>query len=146
MVMEASPAAALEVIESQLILELLVIALDAPAQLGEMHEGGEGRRRRQGREPILGGFRLPARPFDEQPLLGPGRGTPLIAVGRPHPDPGEARAQGAPRSLAPRHPPPRRRRHGAGQLLEVLWEVRRRAPPVYGRGMKPVTFLPAIIF
>src|SRR5215813_2052015 len=43
MVMEASPAAALEVIESQLILELLVIALEAPAQLGEMHEGGEGR-------------------------------------------------------------------------------------------------------
>src|SRR5262249_54269856 len=99
MVVEASPAAALEVIEPQLILELLVISLDAPAQFGEMHEGGEGRRPRQGREPILGGGRRAAWPLDEQPLLGPRRGAPLIAVGRPHPDPGEARAQGAPRSL-----------------------------------------------
>ena len=41
MVVEASPAAALVVTEADLLLELLVVALDAPAQLGLVDEVGE---------------------------------------------------------------------------------------------------------
>src|SRR3989442_11061167 len=67
MVMKATPPAPLEVIEPQLILEFLIIALDAPAQFGEAHELGDRRRRRQSREPILRGLGGAARPLDQQP-------------------------------------------------------------------------------
>jgi hypothetical protein len=51
MMMEAAPAAASEMVQPELVFELLVVALDPPAQLGEVDEIGEGRRCRQGREP-----------------------------------------------------------------------------------------------
>jgi hypothetical protein len=35
---EASPCSAFEVIEADLLLELLIVALDAPAKFGEPHE------------------------------------------------------------------------------------------------------------
>ncbi len=38
---EASPAAAFVVTEADLLLELLVISLDAPAQFGQVDEVGE---------------------------------------------------------------------------------------------------------
>jgi hypothetical protein len=40
-VVEASPGAALEVVEADLLFHLLIIALDPPAQLGEANEGLE---------------------------------------------------------------------------------------------------------
>src|SRR3989304_3925813 len=73
MMMEPPPPAALEMIEPELVLELLIVALDAPAQLGEPNEVGDRRRRRQRRQPILRGLRFASRPFDQQPLLRPGR-------------------------------------------------------------------------
>src|SRR2546422_4070240 len=81
MVMKATPPAPLEVIEPQLILEFLIIALDAPAQFGEAHELGDRRRRRQSREPILRGLGGAARPLDQQPLFRPGLRPLLIAMG-----------------------------------------------------------------
>src|SRR5262245_62889842 len=94
MVMETAPAAALEMIEAQFLFEFLIIALNAPAQLGEAHEVGEGCCHWQRRQPILGGVGRGARPLDEEPLFGPGCRAPLVAVGRSHPEPGEARALG----------------------------------------------------
>src|SRR4051794_18220092 len=41
MVVEAAPAAALVVPEPQLLLELLVVALDAPSELGEFNQARE---------------------------------------------------------------------------------------------------------
>ena len=41
MVVKATPSAPLEVIEADLLLELLIIALNAPAQLGEIDEATE---------------------------------------------------------------------------------------------------------
>src|SRR6266849_8609677 len=108
MVMEASPPAAFEMVEPELILELLIVALDAPAQFGEADEVGDGRRRWQGREPILRGLRLAPRPLDEQPLLRPRLRALLVAMGRSHAQPREARAHRAARAFAPRHRPPRR--------------------------------------
>src|SRR5881397_1030404 len=92
MMMEASPAAALEMVEPELILELLIVALDAPAKLGEADEFGDGGRRRQGREPVLRGRGVPAWPFDQQPLFRSGCRAPLIAMRGPH---AQAREAGA---------------------------------------------------
>jgi hypothetical protein len=41
-VVEASPSAPFEMPEPDLLLEFLVIALDAPAQLGEVDQRAEG--------------------------------------------------------------------------------------------------------
>src|SRR5712691_8031583 len=141
MMMKAAPAPALEMIEPELVLELLIVALDAPTQLGEADEVGDGRRRRQGREPILRGLGFAPWPLDQQPLGPPGLRTLLIAMGGPHAQPREAGAHRAARPFAPRHRPPRRRRQRAGQLLEALRSVRRRAPHACGR---PAAALPSL--
>src|SRR5216683_2438619 len=104
--MKATPPPALEVIEPELVLELLIIALDAPAQFGEAHKLGDRRRRRQGREPILRGLGVASRPLDQQPLFRPGLRTRLIAMGGPHTQPREAGAHRAPCSFTPRHRTP----------------------------------------
>src|SRR3972149_2501058 len=141
MMMEASPPPALEMVEPELILELLIVALDAPAQLGEADEISEGRRLRQGREPILRGLRVAPRPLDQQPLFRPGLRTLLIAMGGPHAPPREAGPHRAARPFTPRHRPPRGRRQRDGQLLEALRGVSRGASHVRGR---PATALPAL--
>jgi hypothetical protein len=41
-VMQAAVAASFVVIEAQTLLELAVVVLDAPAQLGQLHERGDG--------------------------------------------------------------------------------------------------------
>src|SRR5712691_4578270 len=75
MMMKAAPAPALEMIEPELVLELLIVALDAPTQLGEADEVGDGRGLRQGREPIFLGLGFAPRPLDQQPLGPPGLRT-----------------------------------------------------------------------
>src|SRR5712691_11930039 len=125
MMMEPPPAAALEVIQAQLILELLIVALDAPAELGEADEGGDRGRRRQGREPILCGLAFPSRPFDQQPLVRPGLRALLIAMGRPHAQPREAGTHRPARPFAPRHRPPRRRWNLRRQTGEALGSMSR---------------------
>jgi hypothetical protein len=47
---EAAPAAPLEVVQADLLLEFLIVPLDAPAQLGEVDEFAEADLRRQGRD------------------------------------------------------------------------------------------------
>src|SRR3990170_867079 len=108
MMMEAPPPAALEMVEPELVLEFLIVALDAPPQLREADEGGDRRRLRQGRQPVLRGLGFPPRPLDQHPLLRSGRRALLITVGGPHAQPRDARAHRAARPFAPRHRPPRR--------------------------------------
>src|SRR5215510_14444299 len=103
MVMEAAPPAPLEMIEPELILELLIVSLDAPAQLGEAHELRQRCRGRQGREPILRRLSGGPGPLDQQPLFGPSCCPFLIAMGGPHAQPCEAGAQRAVRAFPPRH-------------------------------------------
>ena len=50
---EAAPTPPLEVVEAQLLLELLVVALDPPAHLGGADQARRRRGRRQGRQPVL---------------------------------------------------------------------------------------------
>src|SRR2546422_1061724 len=81
--MEAAPAPAFEVIQPQLVLELLVVPLDAPAQHRQADQVDRGRRRWQRGEPILDRRSFPPRPFDEQPLFEPGCRAPVVAMRGP---------------------------------------------------------------
>src|ERR1700675_4954636 len=114
MMMEAAPAAPFEMVEPELIFELLIITLDPPTQLCDANEISEGRRCRQGREPILRGLRGVSRPLDQHPLLRPGLRALLIAMGGSHAQTREARAHRAARPFAPRDRPPRRGRQRLG--------------------------------
>src|SRR4051794_36504698 len=100
--MEAAPAAPLIVPEPEFLLELLVVALDAPAQLGKADETVEGDVHRQGREPVLRRLLLLRGPLDQQPFLWAGFAEGVIAMRRPDPQTGKARGEPIGRALAPR--------------------------------------------
>ena len=67
---KAAPPAALEMPEPDLLLEFLIIALDAPPQLGGVDQIAQRDGWRQSREPILSGLLLPRGLLDQQPLFG----------------------------------------------------------------------------
>ena len=98
---KAAPAAALEMAEAKLLFEFLVIALDAPAQLGHAHQllerGGGG----QGTQEVFGRCGLAGGPFDKQPLLGMGLDAQVVAVRAAHSQRGKARGQGFMGTFAP---------------------------------------------
>src|SRR6266851_742703 len=71
--MEATPSASFIMPEPDLLLELLIIAFDAPAQLGGVDQIAECDAARQGRKPILGRLLL---------ALGPRSATILWLVRR----------------------------------------------------------------
>src|SRR6266852_8836619 len=99
MMMETGPAAPLVVPEPDLLLELLVIALDAPAHFGDVDQMAEWNVLVQGCEPILGGLGLALGPFDQQRLFRSSCGAP---DGRgAHPHAGKARAQPIGRAFPP---------------------------------------------
>ena len=99
--MEAAPAASLIVSQAQFLFELLVIALDPPAQFRQINHPIEGGVQRDGGQPVFGGLGLALGPFDQQPLLIPRFGPPFVAMGGPHSNPGKARGQRSRASLAP---------------------------------------------
>src|SRR5258705_3773759 len=66
--MEAAPAASLVVTKPDLLLEFLIVALNAPAQLGKIDEPREADVLRQCGEPVLGRLGFPFGPLDQQPL------------------------------------------------------------------------------
>src|SRR5215207_2775491 len=81
---EAAPAAALVVPKPEFLLELLVIAFDAPPELGEFDQARETNVLRQGREPVLGGFLLAFRPLDQEPFLRTRFAQPVVAMSGSH--------------------------------------------------------------
>src|SRR5512144_627281 len=99
--MEAAPAASLVVPQAEFLFQLLVIALDPPAQFGQIDQAIERHVRRDGGEPILGGLGLALGPFDQQPFLLPRRGPPRVTMGGPYPNPGKARCQHSRTALTP---------------------------------------------
>src|SRR5260370_29610080 len=66
---EAAPSAPFIVSKPDLLLELLIVPLDTPAQLGKVNELAEADIRRQRREPIFGRLGFALGPLDQQPLL-----------------------------------------------------------------------------
>src|SRR6059058_5268222 len=102
MVVEAAPAAALVVPEPQFLLELLVVALDAPSELGKFNQAREADLLGQGREPVFGGLPLAFRPLDQEPFRRARLIQPVIAMSGSHPHPCEARGEPVGYALAPR--------------------------------------------
>src|SRR6202171_2647378 len=98
---EAAPAAALVMPKAEFLLEFLVIALDPPAQLGQIDQSLEGDVVGKVGEPIFGRLPLTRRPFDQPPLLAAPFGQGCVAMGGAHPYPGKTRGQPIRRSLAP---------------------------------------------
>src|SRR3954449_13571493 len=120
---EAAPAAALEVPEPEFLLELLVVAFDAPPELGEFDQAREADILRQGREPVLGGLLLAFRPLDHEPFLRAQLIPPVIAMSGSHPHPCEARGEPIGDALAPTDLGPRLRPKSQRQRLHRGWLV-----------------------
>src|SRR5713226_3574962 len=81
---EAAPAAALVMPKAEFLLEFLVIALDPPAQLGQINQSLEGDVVGKVGEPIFGRLPLTRRPFDQQPFLAAPFGQGFVAMGGAH--------------------------------------------------------------
>src|SRR3954466_1528485 len=117
MMVEPAPAAALVVPKPEFLLELLVVAFDAPPELGEFDQARETNVLRQGREPVLGGLLLASRPLDPEPLLRAQLTPPVIAMSGSHPHPCEARGEPTGDALAPGDLGPRLRPKSKRQRL-----------------------------
>src|SRR5258706_15558836 len=92
-VMKAAPAASLEVPQAEFLLELLIIALNAPAQFCNSHEFLDRRVSRQRAEEVSGRFELFLGPLHKQPLLFAGLVCPCCAGSTVHPYGRNARRQ-----------------------------------------------------
>src|SRR3954468_2350024 len=130
--METAPAAPLIVPEPQFLLELLVVALDAPPELGAFNQAHEADVLRQGREPVLGGLLLAFRPLDQEPFLRARFAQPVVAMSGSHAHPCEARGEPVSDALAPGDLGPRRLRKSQRQRLHRGWLVL--AIPAHQRG------------
>src|ERR1700733_8304705 len=102
MVMEAAPSAAFVVTKPDLLLEFLIVALDAPAHLGKIDKPTEADVRRQGRKPVFGRFRFTFGPFDQQPPPPQLRRVQLVVPDANAP-PRKARGQPIGRAFPPLH-------------------------------------------
>ena len=78
--METPPSSPLIVAKSEFLLEVLVVALDPPAQLGGIHKIAAARCCGQRGQNIFGRFGFVGRPFDQAPFLGARRRTLVIAM------------------------------------------------------------------
>src|SRR4030095_12133887 len=118
---EAPPSSALIVSEPEFLFELLIIALDAPAQLGEIDQAFEGDVSCQRRAPIFGRLVRALGPLDQQPFFT----LPLAAMGGAHAQTRKARRQSLGGGLAPADRAP-------GALGQAQGEVLDRDGPVLG--------------
>src|ERR1700747_1123407 len=99
--MEAPPASPFKMPKPDLLLELLIVALDAPAHFGEIDQTGEADVPRQRRKPIIRRLLLAFGPFDQQPFVRPGFAAMEVSFGNAHAQARKARSQWRVGSLAP---------------------------------------------
>ena len=90
---ESSAPATLVLAETEFLLQILVVPLDAPPQLGVGDRVSDGCRVRKGRQPVFRRLGLAVGLFDQQPLLGVGFREPIVAVSRPNAYRGEPRGE-----------------------------------------------------
>ena len=99
--MEAAPAASLVMPEAEFLFELLVIALDPPAQFGQIDQSGEGHVRGRVESQYLAGSASPSGHSISSHSSGHGSLRCQVATGGAHPNPGKARGSRRVRALAP---------------------------------------------
>ena len=104
--------------QPDLLLEFQVVALDAPAQLGQIDEPLEADRLGQRGQPILGRFGLAFRPLDEQPFLGADGLAQVVAMRRADAAAGETAGESLSAALAPRDGLPSLLRQLHGERLD----------------------------
>ena len=113
MALPARQAAAFEVIESELVLEFLVLLFDRPALMRQLDQGAQRRGGRQIHQVVADAVAARQFPFAEQPDFGRESSlrTPIVRGGDP--DGTEAGAPGGIGAVAPRdESPPSRRLRG----------------------------------
>src|ERR1700730_16633307 len=88
---KAAPASAFIVTEAKFLFEVLVIALDAPAHLGDEDQMLDGGVCWGGAQEVFERLGILFRPFDEQPLFWTLFGAPIVTVRRATPHGGETR-------------------------------------------------------
>lgn len=103
---EAAPPAPFKVVKAGLLLELLVVAFDAPAQLSKIDETGKTDIGREARQPVLCRLLLAFRPLDQKPFFWPRLAMVEIAPCNANADSCKAGFEGRLRSLAPSDRPP----------------------------------------
>jgi hypothetical protein len=111
---KAPPTSAFVMAQPNLLLEFEIIALDPPAQLGQVDQALERDVGRQGGQPIVRGLGLAVRLLDQQPLLRGGFAASGRLRRRAHPPPRKPRGEYCVAALPP----------GDG-LPGVIWQVLR---------------------
>src|SRR5450759_4926258 len=101
MVVEAAPSSPLEMPKPDLLLELLIIAFNAPAQLGQVDQRPECDVLGKSRKPVFGWFVLALRPLDQQPLFRSAGGQLVVAMRDASAHAGKMRGQLLGATLAP---------------------------------------------
>src|SRR6185437_4695023 len=77
---EAAPSPSFKMSQPDLLLEFLIVAFDPPSQLGNVDELTERDVFRKRRHPIFDRLVLAIGPFNQQPLLRPTVGEPVIPM------------------------------------------------------------------
>src|SRR6185295_13159967 len=126
--MKATPTAPLEMRKPDLLLEFLIIALDAPAQLRAIDQAIEGDVVGERRKPVFGRLDLALRPFNQQPFRRPWISALIIAMGDANAHARKARDQWLGRAFAPFDCGP-----SASSLTETGWCLASRRSRVVGR-------------
>src|SRR5205809_2182541 len=98
---EAAPSASFKMSQPDLLLEFLIVAFDPPSQLGNVDELTERDVFRKRRQPIFDRLLLAIGPFNQQPLLRPTVGEPVIPMRDTNARTGKSRGQLLPRGFPP---------------------------------------------
>ena len=99
---EAAPAPSFKMSQPDLLLELLIVAFDPPSQLGNVDEVPPERNVfRKRRQPIFDRLVVAIGPFNQQPLLRPTVGEPVIPMRDTNAHTGKSRGQLLPRAFPP---------------------------------------------
>src|SRR5258708_15899414 len=138
--MKATPAASFIVPEPDFMLELLIIALDAPAQLGGIDQIAECDAARQSREPVLGRLLLALWPLDQQPFFGRFAG-PFMARCNVNTQPRKPRGQPFIAALPPLDCAPSALPQSEGEVLDRD-RIRRVTVPLFRCPARPRARLP----
>jgi len=101
MMMAAAPSAALVMIKPDLLLAFEIVALDPPAQLGQVNHTLERDVGRQDGEPVVIRLGVAVRPLDQPPLFVCWLAPSGIAMRRAYPRAGKARGQDCIAALPP---------------------------------------------
>src|SRR5260370_35033018 len=99
--MQATPPSPLIVTKPEFLLEILIVPLDPPAQLGGVYQGTAADVRGQRGQKVFRRLGFVRGPFDQAPFLGSGRGAVIIAMRGPDTHGGEARGEPGAAPLPP---------------------------------------------